>query len=119
MAWLRPLSRSTHDAANSLRKRPLGDRDPVSAMQSMCRRRRNPSLHSALAEGLLDDLLDPGFQRTAEQGPEQGDVARDVDLVIVDAHLDHEPGAGDRDDVAVGRPIDPLDHRAEPGADLV
>ena len=37
----------------------------------------------------------------------------------VDAHLDHEPATGDGHGVSVGRPVDPLDHRAEAGADLV
>src|SRR5262245_57546692 len=67
----------------------------------------------------LDDLLKPTRQGAAEEIPQEGEVAGRVHMLLIDRHFDPESGPVDTDFVAVGTPLDPLDHRPEQAADLV
>jgi hypothetical protein len=70
-------------------------------------------------EGFLEDLLETTGHGATEQPAQQRNVAADVDLLGINAHLDPEPDAIEPDLVTVCRPLDLAEQRLEPALYLM
>lgn len=62
---------------------------------------------------LLDDAFKPGGERAAEQSAEESQIARQVQLLGIDAHVDIEAFAREAHRILITRPIDALNHPRE------